>query len=977
MAAALIATALGLSLAVASAAAAPSLTVSASDALIGGTIDATAQLSDAPTASGEITFDVFGPGDPTCTGPALSPAPDPAPVDGEGEYESGEITPPSAGTYNWRVNYSGDFENAPAESNCLATSTVDKASPGLSGSASSGGVGTTITDNVTLSGGFSPGGQIVFRAYGPGDATCASTVAYEATVAVNGNDNYSPAGFAPGAGSYRWTVNYEGDANNQADSLGCGSLNQTSTVGKASPSLSGFATATVKVGTTITDSVTLSGGFSPGGQLVFRAFGPNDATCGSTAAYEATVAVNGNGIYAPAGFAPGPGVYRWRVNYEGDANNQTDSLSCGSTNQTSTVSKAAPTLAGVATAAAKVGATITDSATLSGGVSPGGQLVFRAFGPNDATCGDSAAYEATVAVSGNGTYAPAGFAPGPGVYRWTVNYEGDANNQADSLGCGSSDQVSTVSKASPTLSGVATAAAKVGTTITDSATLSGGVSAGGQLVFRAFGPGAPTCGGSPVYEKAVAVSGDGTYSPAGFAPAAPGAYHWTVAYAGDANNEGVGTNCGGANQTTTVGKASPTLGGVATSVVKVGLTITDNATLSGGFAAGGQLVFRAYGPDDKTCATTPAYEKAVAVSGDGTYAPPGFAPAPGLYRWTVAYAGDSNNEAVSTACDVDGQSSAVGTVAVALTATATGGTIGTAVTATATIKEGAIPGGQITFKAFPPADPNCAGGAAFSSTVNVAGNGPYRSAAFAPPRVGAYRWTVAYSGDLNHDPATVGCGKATSSISQAKPTIAGAVKQRVVVGAKFRDTATLLGGYTPGGSVTFRIYGPVASGCDKPAFVDTVAIIGNGTFNSDPFVALRPGRYSFVASYSGDTANQGTTEPCDSPAQVVVVQKRTPRVKPRAQLIDRRRISIRASLAGTVSPTGRITFSLYPPGDKRCKRKPAFSGAVTVKANGTFPLAQYIATKSGRYRLRVGYSGDERNKRFKGSCGGAQSIRIE
>ncbi|HEX5609650.1 MAG TPA: hypothetical protein VFX45_06115 [Solirubrobacterales bacterium] len=861
--------ALVLSLAIASAAAASSLSLSASDAGIGGAIDAKAQLSDAPSASGEISFEVFGPGDSDCSGPALSPAPAAATVSGEGEYTSGEITPPSAGTYRWSAHYSGDFENSPADSNCSAISSVSKASPGISASASSSVVGGAIHDEATVTGGFSPSGNVVFSVYGPGDTDCSDALA-TSTITLQGGEATSSDFTTPQAGDFLWTAAYQGDANNKGVSTECEESGQTSTVSKASPSLSGVATAAVKVGTTITDSVTLSGGFSPGGELVFRAYGPDNASCSGTETYKATVT-----------------------------------------------------------------------------------------------------------VSGNKTYSPPGFAPGPGVYRWKVSYEGDGNNQTDSLGCGSSEQVSTVSKAAPSLSGVATATAKVGTTITDSATLSGGFTPSGNLVFRAYGPSDPSCLGTPVYEKPVAITDNGVYSPAGFAPSAPGAYRWTVSYAGDANNESIKPECGATNQTSSVSKASPTLGAVATSVVKVGLTITDNATLSGGFAAGGQLVFRAYGPDDKTC-STPVYQEEVAVNGDGPYSPPGFAPTKaGLYRWTVSYSGDSKNDAVSTSCDADKQSSAVGMVSVVLTATATSGTIGTSVSATATLKEGAIPTGQITFKAFPPGDPSCSGGAAFSSTVGVTGNGTYRSSPFTPPRVGAFRWTVAYSGDPNHNLATVGCGKATSSISQAKPSIAGAVKQRIVVGAKFRDTATLLGGHAPGGSITFRIYGPVASGCDKPAFVDTVAIIGNGKINSDPFTALRPGRYSFLASYSGDASNQAVSEPCDSPAQVVVVQKRTPRVKPRALLIDRRRISIRASLAGSVSPTGRITFNLYKPGDKRCKRKPAFSGGVTVKANGTFPLAQYIATKRGVYRLSVGYSGDQRNQRFKGSCGGAQSIRIE
>jgi hypothetical protein len=243
--------------------------------------------------------------------------------------------------------------------------------------------------------------------------------------------------------------------------------------------------------------------------------------------------------------------------------------------------------------------------------------------------------------------------------------------------------------------------------------------------------------------------------------------------------------------------------------------------------------------------------------------------------------------------------------------------------------------------------------------------------------VGTYRWTVAYSGDSNHAPATTGCGAATSRITPAQPSISGAVRPRVMVGTAFSDTVTLRGGFAPRGTIIFRIYGPVSSGCARPAFVNTVAVNGNGTFSSDPFVALRPGRYSFVASYSGDAANQSSSEACDSPTQVVQVRKRAPRVKPRGVLVGGKQISIRARLSGSVAPAGAITFRLYGPNDRRCARKPVFSGGISVKRNGVFSLGRYLATKPGAYRLSVGYSGDKRNKRYKVSCNGAQSIRIK
>jgi hypothetical protein len=1071
---------LGLLLAVTSVAAPPSLSLTATDAVVGQPIHAIAQLSESPNASEEISFEVFGPGDPTCSGPALTPAPASATVNGEGEYSSGDFAPPEAGVYHWSAHYSGDAENPEADSICSAASTVEKASPGMTGTASDGQVGTAIHDEASLTGGFSPTGEVTFNVYAPGDIGCLTPLETD-TAPIQGSQAISGNFIPQQVGEFRWRAAYPGDANNEPVNTACGAANQSSTVGKASPALSGLATSTVTVGSSITDSAILSEGFEAGGQIVFRAFGPGDASCGGAPKYEEAVAVNGDGAYSPAGFSPPAGVYRWTAAYSGDANNEAVSTACGAANQSSTVEKAAPTLSGLATPAAMVGSSITDSAILSEGFEAGGQIVFRLFGPDDASCAGAVKYEEAVAVDGDDAYSPAGFSPPAGGYRWTAAYSGDANNEAVSTACGAPNQSSTVGKASPTLSGLATSPVVVGSSITDSAILSEGFEAGGQIVFRAFGPGDASCTGAVKYEEAVAVNGDGAYSPAGFSPPA-GVYRWRAAYSGDANNEAVSTACGAANQSSTVekaspelagsasagivgtaihdevtviggfspggevtfsvygptdtgcltpletdavpiqaghatsgdfspqqagefrwrvsypgdannepvstpcgapnqsstvGKASPTLSGLATSAVVVGSPIDDTVTLAGGFKAGGQIVFRLFGPNDASCAGAVKYEATVAVNGDGSYSPAEFSPlVAGLYRWTAAYSGDANNEAISLPCGTANQASAVGTVTVTLTAGATSGTVGNPVIATASIQNGAIPKGQITFKAFSPNDVNCSGAAAFSSTVSVSGNGSYRSDLFVPPRVGAFRWTVSYSGDPNHAPATAGCGEATSTAAQARPSITSGVEGKLVVGGSFSVTATVLGGFAPAGTVSFQIYDPSAAGCAKPLAVNTVAIARNGTARSDPFVPKRPGRYSFVASYSGDASNQGAIEPCDPAAHAAQVEKRTPKVKPHARLKGGNLISIRARLSGAVSPSGVVNFRLYRPGDTRCKGKPAFNGGLSVKSNGSYLLAEYLASRAGIYRLSVGYSGDQRNRRYTGACSSAQTIRV-
>jgi len=83
--------------------------------------------------------------------------------------------------------------------------------------------GTMGADQATLSGGFDPTGSIVFVLSPPGDTTCAH-VAFFSSVPVTGNGTYSsgPVGQATVAGTYRWTVFYSGDANNQGALSPCG-----------------------------------------------------------------------------------------------------------------------------------------------------------------------------------------------------------------------------------------------------------------------------------------------------------------------------------------------------------------------------------------------------------------------------------------------------------------------------------------------------------------------------------------------------------------------------------------------------------------------------------------------------------------------------------------------------------------------------------------------------------------------------------
>jgi hypothetical protein len=959
----------------------PALSTLATSAVVGAAVHDTATLSGGVSPTGTLTFKAFGPNDTTCTNTAAFTAA--IPVSGNAAYESGDFTSSQAGSYRWTVVYSGDADNAAATSPCNSaneTSTVSKASPGISSSATNAVVGAAIKDTATISGGASPTGSLVFKAFGPGDASCSNPAAYTKTVAVAGNAAYESGDFTTSiAGTYRWTIDYSGDTNNNAVSSPCNAANETSTVGQVTPTLSSTATSAV-VGTAITDSATLSGGFVPTGTLTFKAFGPENATCSGAAAYTKTVTVSGNASYGSENFTTSAaGTYRWTVAYSGDTNNAAITSPCNAANETSTVGKVTPGITTVATNGS-VGTAIKDTATISGGAAPTGNLVFKAFGPNDATCANAAAFTKTVTVSGNGEYGSTNFIPSAvGAYRWTVEYAGDANNAAITSPCGATNETSTVTQVTPTLSSTATSAV-VGATIKDTATLAGGASPTGNLVFKAFGPNDATCSGTVAYTKTVTVAGAGSYGSEDFTTSAAGTYRWTISYSGDANNGATSSACNAANETSTVSPATPGLSSTAASGVAGG-TISDTANLSGGFNPTGTLTFKAFGPENATCSGAAAYTKTVTVSGNASYGSESFTTAlAGSYRWTIDYSGDANNNAVSSPCNAANETSTVGKASPALSTTATAnGAVGSAIKDTATISGNAAPTGSLVFKTFGPNDATCAGTVAYTKTVTVAGAGSYGSGDFETSAVGTYRWTADYSGDANNNAVSSPCNAAneTSTVGKASPALSSVAASSIYPNP-ISDTATVTGGFTPAGTLTFKAFGPGNATCAGAAvFSKGVAVNnGNASYNSTNYTETQIGDYRWTIDYSGDANNNATTSVCNAANETSTVAKVPPAitVSTTGDVAIGRAIASFATFGGGLSHTGQVVFRAYGPNDPSCSGTPAFTSSPPLPVtagNPTYASGLFTPAQAGAFRWTAEYSGDAINAAETTPCAAA------
>jgi hypothetical protein len=894
------------------------------------TIFDTAHLSGGDDPTGTITFRLYGPNDAGCSrAPVFESS---SKVVGNGDYMSGTFTPTAAGTYRWRVEYSGDQNNqAAGPTGCgedTETVVVAKATPTLSSTASGtvqlpggrrpGGrrhrrvalavrtakAPTQIYDTANLDGGISPTGTLHFKLYGPNDATCSGEPIFTSDIHITTGGLHNSDPFTPTrAGTYRWRVSYSGDDNNKAAGpTECGVAAETVDVKPATPTIVTVASPAVVLGDSIKDSATLSDGAHPTGTIAFHVYGPNDADCNDNPADTSTVDVSGNGTYDSKPFTPtAEGTYRWVAIYSGDGNNESTRTSCGDVGEQVVVASKPPPpppdLTTTASPSAPAGSRVHDTAVLSGGSDPTGTITFRVYGANDDDCTGAPAAISTVAVShGNGSYDSHPFIPSAaGTYRWVASYSGDDNNGAVATACNDANESVVVTRATPAIRTVALPVVPIGAVVLDAARLTGGVDPHGVIIFRLYGPDNGTCARPTAFTVVQKVHGNGLYRSPTVAPQRAGTYRWVATYAGDRNNERAATACGDAHETVVVRPRHPLLTTSASPAANLrpkaprtqqaGGAIYDAATLRHAFMPTGEITFALHGPDDPSCSGDPIFTTATAVNGNGVYNSEHFtATVSGDYRWVATYSGDDNNRrAGPTACGDDAEIVHVTVPAqpVLSTSASAAVTAGGAVHDTAHLSGGAAPTGTITFRLYGAGDSNCSGDPLFTSTVKVSGNGDYDSESFVSTKAGVYQWVAAYSGDgRNKSAGPTACGDTAElaivrspAITPVTPTFSTTSSVSPGLGAPMYDVAHLSGAIAPFGTITFSLYGPDDTTCSRPPlFTTTTAVMGNGDYRSTPFVAGQAGTYRWVASYTGDAMNNGVgPTACGLSAETTVV----------------------------------------------------------------------------------------------------------
>src|SRR6266581_2175518 len=491
-------------------------------------------------------------------------------------------------------------------------------------------LGTTVHDTATLSGQTATaGGTVSYSFWNTGTCTGTRTAAGSVTV-TNGVVPDSNTVTPTAAGSFSINATYSGDTNNNRATSPCEPLTvakaTTTTIVTSSANPSVFGQS-VTLTAAVTGSTTVS---NPSGTVTFLdgtvTLGTGTLSGGTATFTISVLAVGSHSITA---------------SYGGDTN------FTGSTSAvlTQTVNKDSNTVSVASSVNPSVfGQSVTFTATVTvvapGASSPSGTVTFLdgtvTLGTGTLSAGSATFTTSTLAV---------------GSHSITASYGGDANNAGatsvvltQTVNPQTAVTITTVIEDS---TNTAVTSIVVGNAVHDTAALTGvTATAGGTVTYQFFTgsscSGTGTTVGSPVTVTNGVVPGSAAQI---FNNA--GSFSWNAVYIGDSNNNGATSAC----EPLTVTKASPTITtSLSVSVIPVGGSVTDSATLKGSFQAGGTVTYNLF--NSGTCGGTATVVSTVTVTG-------GIVPAAssqtfstaGSFGWNAVYSGDANNNPATSACE--------------------------------------------------------------------------------------------------------------------------------------------------------------------------------------------------------------------------------------------------------------------------------------------------------------------------------------
>jgi uncharacterized protein (DUF2141 family) len=521
---------------------------------------------------------------------------------------------------------------------------------------------------------------------------------------------------------------------------------------------------------------------------------------------------------------------------------------------------------------------------------------------------------------------------------------------------------------------------------TDSATLTSlnkAATAAGSVAYNLYsGNSSSVCTGTPVQTLNETVAA-GAVPNATFTGVSAGNYEIQAVYSGDPLTFNLGaTSACGTEPFTVNAQPGLTTTEISPTPQTGPASFTDSATLTGLNSSGtaaGTVTYNLYaGTNSSACTGTPLQavtEPVTAgVATNGTFT----SVTAGHYEIQAVYSGDAAtfNLGATSACAAEAFTINAQPTLTTTEVTSSPQVAPASFTDSATLTGLNLSGtatGTVTYNLYAGNSGSVCTGTPLQAVTEPVTAGVVTNATFTSVGVGNYEIQAVYSGDaatLNLG-ATSTCGSEAFTVAQAMPGVTTQLSSgSVVVGTSFTDTATVHGGTTPTGTVTFNVYtGSSGTSCTGTPVATNTQPLVSGSATSGAF-SLGVGSYEVQAVYSGDGNNAAASSACGSEpvavtpaAPTVTTQLSSSSVNTPASFTDT------ATVHGGTSPTGTVTFNVYTGSSSTsCVGTPIATSANKALVSGSATSGAFTLS-AGSYEVQAVYSGDGSNAGASSACG--------
>ena len=362
--------------------------------------------------------------------------------------------------------------------------------------------------------------------------------------------------------------------------------------------------------------------------------------------------------------------------------------------------------------------------------------------------------------------------------------------------------------------------------------------------------------------------------------------------------------------------------------------------------------------------------------------------AAGTYSFDATYGGDTyNSPSGPSPCEPFSVATATPSVSLTVLDSSdqpwTNGQTGAEAGASSTVTgvSGFTPVGSVTYSFFD--NGTCTvDGNTTTETQSLSGGVVPNATPSGPLGAGSFSFKASYSGDGNYAAASSSCEN--FAVDMSIPTVTTTVQNSSdqawtggSSGSSAHDSATVtgVGGFTPGGSVTYSFFDNGTCTVDGNTTTDLQLLSAGVVPNSAPSGPLGAGSFSFEASYSGDTNYGAASSSCETftvnraaaTTSTVAFDAASNTTWAGTEVTGASAYDT-ATVTGVagVTPTGNVAYAFFA--NDACTGSGTSAGTKAL-ASGSLPQSDTMGPlAAGNYSFDATYSGDGNYIGFSSGC---------